>query len=78
MGTAFGLDWQLHGLWTGVAIALFLVALVEYTFIYRFDVSDVSCVRTFYTRYLGSFGGILASKALKAVFKKTKLLTSCS
>ena len=28
-GTAFGLGWGLEGLWTGVAIALGLVALIE-------------------------------------------------
>ena len=37
MGTAFGLSWGLHGLWLGVAIALFLVALTECIFICRFD-----------------------------------------
>ncbi|KAM0795572.1 mate-domain-containing protein [Usnea florida] len=29
MGTAFGLGWQLYGLWAGVATALGLVALIE-------------------------------------------------
>ena len=35
MGTAFGLGWQLYGLWAGVAIALGLVACVEGTFLFR-------------------------------------------
>ncbi|KAL8824693.1 MAG: hypothetical protein Q9191_004884 [Dirinaria sp. TL-2023a] len=35
MGTAFGLGWELQGLWSGVAIALALVAFIEATFLYR-------------------------------------------
>ncbi|MCJ1399861.1 hypothetical protein MMC11_003064 [Xylographa trunciseda] len=35
MGTAFGAGWQLEGLWTGVAIALGLVAGIEAVFLYR-------------------------------------------
>ena len=35
MGTAFGLGWQLYGLWAGVAIALGLVAGVEGLFLLR-------------------------------------------
>ena len=35
MGTAFGLGWQLYGLWAGVAIALGLVACVEGVFLWR-------------------------------------------
>lgn len=37
MGTAFGLHWGLWGLWTGVAIALGLVALIEFIYLYRTD-----------------------------------------
>lgn len=37
MGAAFGLGWQLYGLWAGVAIALGLVACVEGTFLFRSD-----------------------------------------
>ena len=37
MGTAFGLDWGLWGLWTGVAIALGLVALIEFIYLGRTD-----------------------------------------
>lgn len=37
MGTAFGLHWGLWGLWTGVAIALALVAMIEFTYLYRTD-----------------------------------------
>ncbi|KAL9126715.1 MAG: hypothetical protein Q9217_004278 [Psora testacea] len=37
MGTAFGLGWQLYGLWAGVAIALGLVACVEGVFLLRSD-----------------------------------------
>lgn len=36
-GTAFGLGWGLGGLWTGVAIALGLVAMIEGTFLWRAD-----------------------------------------
>ncbi|EXJ78783.1 hypothetical protein A1O1_09185 [Capronia coronata CBS 617.96] len=36
-GTAFGLGWGLWGLWTGVAIALGLVAVIEFTYLYRTD-----------------------------------------
>jgi MATE family multidrug resistance protein len=36
-GTAFGLNWELEGLWTGVAIALGLVAAIEGYFLYRID-----------------------------------------
>ncbi|KAI9736419.1 MAG: hypothetical protein M1818_006153 [Claussenomyces sp. TS43310] len=34
-GTGFGLDWELEGLWTGVAIALGIVAALEALFLYR-------------------------------------------
>jgi MATE family multidrug resistance protein len=34
-GTGFGLKWGLYGLWAGPAVALFLVALIEGTFIFR-------------------------------------------
>ncbi|KAF9885878.1 hypothetical protein FE257_012258 [Aspergillus nanangensis] len=34
-GTTFGLDWGLLGLWSGVAIALFLVSLIETFFLVR-------------------------------------------
>ena len=37
IGTAFGTQWKLHGLWAGVATALFLVSLVEGILIYRID-----------------------------------------
>jgi len=37
MGTAFGLGWELWGLWTGVAIALGLVALIEFIYLGRTD-----------------------------------------
>lgn len=36
-GTAFGLGWELEGLWTGVAIALGLVAAAEAYFIFSAD-----------------------------------------
>lgn len=36
-GTAFGLGWELKGLWTGVAIALGLVAAIEGWFLMRID-----------------------------------------
>ncbi|TPX07334.1 uncharacterized protein E0L32_010756 [Thyridium curvatum] len=35
--TAFSLDWELYGLWFGVSIGLFLVALIEYGYLYRYD-----------------------------------------
>ncbi|KAL9098619.1 MAG: hypothetical protein Q9163_005754 [Psora crenata] len=35
IGTAFGLGWQLYGLWAGVAIALGLVSTVEGVFLWR-------------------------------------------
>lgn len=35
MGTAFGLGWSLWGLWTGVAVALGLVAAIEGVFLVR-------------------------------------------
>ena len=35
MGTAFGLHWGLFGLWSGVALALGLVAVIEATFLAR-------------------------------------------
>ncbi|KAL8672778.1 MAG: hypothetical protein Q9168_002772 [Polycauliona sp. 1 TL-2023] len=35
MGTAFGLGWELYGLWSGVALALGLVAVIEGVFLYR-------------------------------------------
>ncbi|MCJ1251853.1 hypothetical protein MMC30_009091 [Trapelia coarctata] len=35
MGTAFGAGWKLYGLWTGVAVALGLVASIEAVFLYR-------------------------------------------
>lgn len=34
-GTTFGLNWGLHGLWSGVAIALGLVSLIEGIFLQR-------------------------------------------
>ncbi|KAL0256181.1 hypothetical protein SLS55_008573 [Diplodia seriata] len=34
-GTGFGLGWGLYGLWAGPALALGIVALVEYIFIHR-------------------------------------------
>ena len=37
MGTAFGLGWGLEGLWTGVAIALGLVAGIEFWYLSRTD-----------------------------------------
>ena len=37
MGTAFGADWGLRGLWTGVAIALGLVAAIEFWYLYKTD-----------------------------------------
>lgn len=37
MGTSFGLGWQLWGLWTGVAIALGLVASIELIYLSRTD-----------------------------------------
>jgi len=36
-GTAFGLHWGIWGLWTGVALALGLVAAIEFTYLYRTD-----------------------------------------
>jgi multidrug resistance protein, MATE family len=36
-GTAFGLHWELEGLWTGVAIALGLVAAAEGWFLATAD-----------------------------------------
>lgn len=36
-GTTFGLNWGLWGLWTGVAIALGLVALIEFVYLGRTD-----------------------------------------
>lgn len=35
-GTAFGLGWGLWGLWTGVALALGIVAAIEFTYLYGF------------------------------------------
>ena len=35
LGTTFALDWGLYGLWTGVAIALCLVSLIEGIFLRR-------------------------------------------
>ncbi|QIW95755.1 hypothetical protein AMS68_001273 [Peltaster fructicola] len=37
MGTGFGLGWELWGLWSGVAIALGLVALIEFVYLARTD-----------------------------------------
>lgn len=34
MGTAFGLEWRLEGLWAGVAIALGLVTIIEGLFLW--------------------------------------------
>ncbi|KAL8760487.1 MAG: hypothetical protein Q9184_003331 [Pyrenodesmia sp. 2 TL-2023] len=34
-GTSFGLGWELYGLWTGVAVALGLVAAIEGGFLWR-------------------------------------------
>jgi multidrug resistance protein, MATE family len=36
-GTGFGLGWKLQGLWLGVAVGLFIVAVVEYWFVYISD-----------------------------------------
>lgn len=36
-GTTFGLNWGLWGLWTGVAIALGLVAMIEFVYLSRAD-----------------------------------------
>ncbi|KAL4886661.1 mate-domain-containing protein [Aspergillus karnatakaensis] len=36
-GTAFGLGWGLFGLWSGVAIALFLVSVIEAVFLTQTD-----------------------------------------
>lgn len=36
-GTAYGLGWGLEGLWSGVAVALGLVALIEGWFLWRTD-----------------------------------------
>jgi MATE family multidrug resistance protein len=36
-GTTFGLNWGLWGLWTGVAIALGLVALIEFLYLGKTD-----------------------------------------
>ncbi|RMZ84849.1 hypothetical protein DV737_g1006, partial [Chaetothyriales sp. CBS 132003] len=36
-GSAFGLGWGLEGLWTGVALALGLVALIEFIYLSRTD-----------------------------------------
>ncbi|KAI1849332.1 hypothetical protein JX266_004827 [Neoarthrinium moseri] len=36
-GVGFGLDWKLEGLWSGVTLGLFLVAAVEYWYIYKSD-----------------------------------------
>jgi len=36
-GTAFGLHWELEGLWTGVALALGLVSAIEALFLYNAD-----------------------------------------
>ncbi|KAL8873989.1 MAG: hypothetical protein Q9174_000614 [Haloplaca sp. 1 TL-2023] len=35
MGTAFGVGWKLYGLWSGVAVALAMVAAVEGVFLWR-------------------------------------------
>jgi MATE family multidrug resistance protein len=35
LGTAFALNWNIYGLWTGVAIALALVTVIEGIFIQR-------------------------------------------
>lgn len=35
-GTAFGLEWGIWGLWSGVAIALGIVAAIEFTYLYGF------------------------------------------
>ena len=37
MGLAFGLGWDLWGLWTGVALALALVSIIEFVYLYRTD-----------------------------------------
>jgi len=36
-GTGFGLKWGLAGLWTGVALALGLVAAIEVVFLAKTD-----------------------------------------
>ncbi|KAK5947493.1 hypothetical protein PMZ80_001643 [Knufia obscura] len=35
-GTAFGLGWELWGLWTGVAIGMGIVTAIEFIYLYRF------------------------------------------
>lgn len=35
LGTAFGLKWEIWGLWTGVAVALTAVVSIEFTYLYR-------------------------------------------
>jgi MATE family multidrug resistance protein len=37
MGTTFALNWGVMGLWTGVALALGLVSLIEFIWISRAD-----------------------------------------
>jgi len=39
-GTAFGLGWDLYGLWSGVALALGLVAAIEGLFLYKTSWED--------------------------------------
>jgi multidrug resistance protein, MATE family len=41
-GTAFGLDWRLYGLWAGPAIALGIVAISEWIYIYRISWEDAA------------------------------------
>lgn len=36
LGTAFGLGWEVWGLWTGVAVALIVVVVIEFTYLHRF------------------------------------------
>lgn len=43
-GTAFGLGWELEGLWMGVALALGLVAGIEALFLWKTDWYVVSPV----------------------------------
>lgn len=55
-GTAFGLGWQLKGLWSGVALALGLVAAIEGWFLVRTDWEKAVEVRcSFFLDCLFSF-----------------------
>ncbi|AEO70996.1 uncharacterized protein THITE_2059628 [Thermothielavioides terrestris NRRL 8126] len=37
LSTAFALDWQLSGLWTGVTVGLAVVSVIELSYLYRAD-----------------------------------------